>query len=169
LEDQPEPQSILRWWKNLNKVDRPLLTEVPKLKKLDYADSSALDKEDKLVDARDKTESLKALSLGIIQGNNSFATWAGWFLSYDRNLSYCDESKCLTENWWNWIGQCLRLYPVDKNMGRKKWLFGNSESNHNWRFYFATRGHPSCRPSLLPNITGHIKGADNVFVGSLPT
>jgi hydroxyacylglutathione hydrolase len=50
----------------LNKVDRPLLTEVPKLKKLDYKElSSALAKEIKLVDARDK------FSNGFIPGSIS--------------------------------------------------------------------------------------------------
>jgi hydroxyacylglutathione hydrolase len=32
IEDQPEPPKYFAMMKNLNKVDRPLLTEVPKLK-----------------------------------------------------------------------------------------------------------------------------------------
>src|SRR3970040_2927400 len=97
LEDQPEPPKYFAMMKKLNKVDRPLLTAVPKLKKLDYTElSAALTKGIKLIDARDKTEFSKGFIPGTIniQGNNSFATWTGWFLTYEEPfMLLADESQ----------------------------------------------------------------------------
>ena len=81
LEDQPEPPKYFAMMKKLNKVDRPLLTTVPKLKQLSNAEmTEAMSKGVKLIDARVKTEFAKGFIPGSIniQGNNSFATWAGW-------------------------------------------------------------------------------------------
>lgn len=87
LEDQPEPPKYFAMMKHLNKVDRPLLTEVPSLKKLSADElKSALQKGIKLIDARNKRKFAEGFIPGSynIQGNNSFATWAGWFLQYDE-------------------------------------------------------------------------------------
>jgi len=87
LEDQPEPPNYFAMMKKLNKVNRPLLTEVPKHKKLSNEEmSAAMKKGIKLIDARMKNEFAKGYIPGSIniQGNNSFATWAGWFLNYDE-------------------------------------------------------------------------------------
>ena len=87
LEDQPEPPKYFAMMKHLNKVDRPLLTEVPKLKKLTPEElKDALAKGIKLIDARAKVDFAAGFipSSINIQSNNSFATWAGWFLTYDE-------------------------------------------------------------------------------------
>ena len=87
LEDQPEPPKYFAMMKKLNKVDRPLLTEVPKQKRLSADEvKEAMAKGVKLIDARVKTEFAAGHIPGSIniQGNNSFATWAGWLLSYDE-------------------------------------------------------------------------------------
>jgi len=87
LADQPEPPKYFAMMKKLNKVDRPLLTEVPKQKKLSTAELVAnLKKGVKLIDARNKTEFAAGFIPGSIniQGNNAFATWAGWFLTYEE-------------------------------------------------------------------------------------
>lgn len=87
LEDQPEPPRYFAKMKQLNKVDRPLLTEVPKLKQLSAQDLEAAMKAGvKVIDTRLKPEFAAGFipsSLNI-QGNNAFATWMGWFLSYDE-------------------------------------------------------------------------------------
>lgn len=87
LEGQPEPPKYFAMMKRLNKVERPLLTEVPQHKKLSNEEfKAAYDKGVKVIDARDKAEFEKGHLPNTlhIQGNNSFATWAGWLLSYDE-------------------------------------------------------------------------------------
>lgn len=87
LEDQPEPPRYFAKMKQLNKVDRPLLTEVPKLKQLSAQDLEAAMKAGvKVIDTRLKPEFAGGFIPGSlnIQGNNAFATWMGWFLSYDE-------------------------------------------------------------------------------------
>ncbi len=97
LEDQPEPPKYFAMMKQLNKVDRPLLTEVPKLKKLSAEELKAAMAEGvKLIDTRSKTDFSEGFIPGSIniQSNNSFSTWAGWFLKYDeRFILLADESQ----------------------------------------------------------------------------
>ena len=97
LEDQPEPPKYFAMMKKLNKVERPLLTEVPKLKALSADELKAnLAKGMKLIDARGKAEFAEGFIPGSIniQGNNSFGTWAGWFLKYDESfMLLADESQ----------------------------------------------------------------------------
>ncbi len=86
LEDQPEPPKYFAMMKKLNKVDRPLLTEVPKLKLLNSEElKDAMAKGYTLVDTRNKVDFAKGFIPGSIniQNNNSFGTWAGWFLNYE--------------------------------------------------------------------------------------
>ena len=97
LEDQPEPPKYFAMMKKLNKVDRPLLTDVPKLNLLSAEALKAnLAKGMKLIDAREKTEFAAGFIPGSIniQGNNSFGTWAGWLLKYDEPfMLLADESQ----------------------------------------------------------------------------
>ena len=97
LEDKPEPPKYFAMMKHLNKVDRPLLTEVPKLKPLSIADlKSAMARGIKVIDARNKSDFAAGFIPGSIniQGNNSFATWAGWLLKYDEQfILLADESQ----------------------------------------------------------------------------
>lgn len=97
LTGQPEPPKYFAMMKKLNKTDRPLLTAVPKLNKLTNAQlKDAMAKGIKLIDTRNKTEFAKGFIPGSIniQGNNSFATWAGWFLSYEEPfILLADESQ----------------------------------------------------------------------------
>ncbi|RAJ91014.1 hydroxyacylglutathione hydrolase [Larkinella arboricola] len=84
LADQPEPPAYFARMKKLNKVMRPLLTHVPIPKNLRPQEvKEALHKGIKLIDTRDKTEFAKGFVPGSlnIQGNNSFVTWMGWFLT----------------------------------------------------------------------------------------
>lgn len=87
LADQPEPPKYFAMMKKLNKVKRPLLTEVPRIKKLSHTEmTEALSRGVKLIDTRPKADFAKGFIPGSIniQGNNSFATWAGWNLSYEE-------------------------------------------------------------------------------------
>ncbi|MEK0414577.1 MAG: hypothetical protein RL070_2065 [Bacteroidota bacterium] len=85
LTDQPEPPKYFAKMKELNKVDRPLLTEVPTIKEMTAAElKAAMDKGVKLIDTRNKQDFEKGFIPGSIniQGNNSFATWMGWLVDY---------------------------------------------------------------------------------------
>ena len=87
LTDQPEPPKYFAKMKELNKVDRPLLTEVPTIKEMTAAElKAAMDKGVKLIDTRNKQDFEKGFIEGSIniQGNNSFATWMGWFVNYNE-------------------------------------------------------------------------------------
>lgn len=89
LADQPEPPKYFAMMKHLNKVDRPLLTEVPKHKKLSAEEvKTAMNNGIKLIDARNKVDFAAGFvpdSINI-QGNNAFATWMGWFVNYQESF-----------------------------------------------------------------------------------
>lgn len=87
LSDQPEPPKYFAMMKKLNKIDRPLLVDVPKHQKLTNEQFlNAYQKGVKVIDTRNKVEFAKGFLVGSlnIQDNNSIATWSGWFLNYDE-------------------------------------------------------------------------------------
>jgi hydroxyacylglutathione hydrolase len=177
LEDQPEPPKYFAMMKKLNKVDRPLLTAVPKLKKLDYTElSTALAKGTKLIDARDKTEFSKGFIPGSIniQGNNSFATWAGWFLTYEEPFILLADESQLDD-----LTRKLMRIGLDNIQGyvpsTKIWEEnGGSLEKVNQitiEEFKALQLEKDVQVVDLRGVAeynaGHIKGADNVFVGTL--
>ncbi|MDQ1096699.1 MULTISPECIES: MBL fold metallo-hydrolase [Chryseobacterium] len=87
LEGQPEPPKYFAMMKKLNKVERPLLTEVPEHTKLSgEAFLRAYNNGVKVIDTRNKADFAKGFLPGSIniQGNNSFATWMGWIMEYSE-------------------------------------------------------------------------------------
>ena len=178
LADQPEPPKYFAMMKKLNKVDRPLLTEVPKIKKIDSGELAAnLQKGVKLIDARNKADFAAGFIPGSIniQGNNAFATWAGWFLEYnepfmlvaadaqlddltrklmriglDKLVGYVDN----VNDWAAATGQALetaQVISIDE--------FKTLKAANNMQVV-DLRGAAEYK-------TGHIAGADNVFVGTI--
>ncbi|WP_417350194.1 MBL fold metallo-hydrolase [Flavobacterium alkalisoli] len=97
LADQPEPPKYFAMMKKLNKVDRPLLVEVPKHAKLSKAEFlDAYEKGMTIIDTRNKTDFANGFIPDTIniQGNNSFATWCGWMLNYEEQfILIADESQ----------------------------------------------------------------------------
>ena len=97
LADQPEPPRYFAMMKQLNKVDRPLLTSVPAPQKLSpQTVREALAKGIKLIDTRNKADFANGFVPGSlnIQGNNAFATWMGWFMPYEEPfMLVADESQ----------------------------------------------------------------------------
>lgn len=87
LSDQPEAPVYFAMMKKLNKVDRPLLVEVPEHPTLSVEEVEKMD-DITLIDTRHKTEFAKGhLKDAInIQNNNSLANWAGWMIGYDENM-----------------------------------------------------------------------------------
>lgn len=178
LEDQPEPPKYFAMMKKLNKEDRPLLTEVPKLNKLSADElKAAMVKGIKLIDARNKIDFATGFipeSINI-QGNNSFATWAGWFLKYDEPFMLLADEGQLDD-----LTRKLMRIGLDN-------IYGYIPSTSVWTVAggkLQTVNNISLTEAkqMIENNTvqvvdlrgaseynaGHIAKADNVFVGTLP-
>lgn len=87
LSGQPEPPKYFAMMKKLNKVVRPLLTEVPRMKRLTMSEvNDAIASKRHVVDTRTKVSFAGGHLPGTIniQNNKSFSTWAGWILNYDE-------------------------------------------------------------------------------------
>ncbi len=178
LSDQPEPPKYFAMMKKLNKVDRPLLTEVPKQKKLSTDELIAnLNKGVKLIDARNKVDFAAGFIPGSIniQGNNSFATWAGWFLSYDEPIMLVaseSQTEDLTRKLMrigldNVIGFVEDVKPwaekTGKHLEQSKVLSTDefkAVKTQNGLQVVDLRGASEYK-------AGHIEGADHVFVGTI--
>ena len=177
LEDQPEPPRYFAQMKKLNRIDRPLLTEVPRPKKLSREQlKTAMGKGMKLIDTRAKAEFAKAFIPGSIniQGNNSFATWAGWFVSYDEHFMLVAESAQLDD-----LTRKLMRIGLDN-------IYGYVDSIEEWRgageklAMVKLASLDDLKDCLKSNHTqiidlrgaseykaGHIKGTENLFIGDL--
>ena len=178
LADQPEPPKYFAMMKKLNKVDRPLLTEVPKLKKLSIEEVNTQMAEGvKLLDARPKTEFAAGFIPGSlnIQGNNSFATWAGWFLTYDEPFMILADESMLDD-----LTRKLMRIGLDNIAG---YLPSVSEYTNAGGTLEKVNLVELAEAKVLSNDStvqvvdlrgvaefnaGHIKDAENVFVGTLP-
>ncbi|GIL23942.1 MAG: MBL fold hydrolase [Bacteroidota bacterium] len=179
LDGQPEPPKYFAMMKKLNKVDRPLLTEVPKLKKLSVQDlKAAMDKGIKVIDTRLKQDFAAGFIPGSIniQGNNSFATWMGWFLTYEEPfILIAEESKHddlvrklmrigldniygYVPDVQGWAAQGGTLEKV--NMISLDEFKNIIKTNHTQ--IVDLRGSSEYK-------SGHIKGTDHVFIGTLET
>lgn len=177
LEDQPEPPKYFAMMKKLNKIDRSLLTEVPKLDKLSIKDlNNALKEGVKVIDTRMKTDFAKGFIPGTIniQGNNAFATWMGWFVSYEEPFILISEESKLDD-----LTRKLMRIGMDNIMGYvdgvQGWaseggtlLKSDVVSTDDFKNILKTnhtqivdlRGASEYK-------SGHIKGTDNFFVGTL--
>lgn len=174
LEDQPEPPKYFAMMKKLNKVERPLLTEVPKLKKLSMQDlKAAMDKGIKVIDTRLKQDFATGFIPGSIniQGNNAFATWMGWFITYEEPfILIAEESKhddlvrklmrIGLDNIYGyapgvneWTGSLEKANVISLNEFKEI-----LKTNHTQ--VVDLRGSSEFK-------SGHIKGTDHVFIGTL--
>ncbi|MBC7748142.1 MAG: MBL fold metallo-hydrolase, partial [Methylotenera sp.] len=177
LEGQPEPPKYFAMMKKLNKVDRSLLTEVPKLKKLEYTELvAALAKGTKLIDARDKTEFSKGFIPGSIniQGNNSFATWAGWFLTYEEPfILLAEEAQLddLTRKLMRIGLDHIQGYVPSTNIWEEHGGTLETVNQISLEEFKTLQQDKNVQIVDLRGVSeynaGHIKGADNVFVGTL--
>ncbi|MBC7696237.1 MAG: MBL fold metallo-hydrolase [Burkholderiales bacterium] len=177
LTDQPEPPKYFAKMKSLNKIDRPLLTAVPKLKKLSATElKDAMAKGIKVIDARVKTDFAAGFIPGSIniEGNNSFATWAGWFLNYEEQFILLGDESQLDD-----LTRKLMRIGLDNIYGyipsTKTWLeTGGSLEKAN--VITLAEFKPLLADEDLQIIdvrnatefnAGHIDGAKHVFVGTI--
>jgi hydroxyacylglutathione hydrolase len=177
LEDQPEPPKYFAMMKKLNKVDRPLLTEVPKLNKLSTKElNDALKKGVKVIDTRMKADFAKGFIPGTIniQGNNLFATWMGWFVSYEEPfILIAEQSKLddLTRKLMR-IGMDNILGYVDgvTDWAKEGGTLSKSEIVSMAEFKEILKTNHTQIIDLRGTSeykAGHIKGTENLFVGTL--
>jgi hydroxyacylglutathione hydrolase len=177
LEDQPEPPKYFAMMKKLNKVDRPLLTSVPKLKQLSNAElTDAMSKGVKLIDARGKNEFAQGFIPGSIniQGNNSFATWAGWYLNYDEQFILLADESQLDD-----LTRKLMRIGLDNIMGFVSSTDAYVQAGGKLDTVKIVDTDTFKKVLEEPNVqvvdlrgatefkSGHIKNADHVFVGTL--
>lgn len=177
LEDQPEPPKYFAEMKRLNKSERPLLTEVPVPRRITAEELKvALANGIKVIDTRPKSAFEKGYIPGTlnIQGNNSFATWMGWFLNYQEPFILIAEDSKLNDltrklmrigldNIYGYLGDIQEWVNAGGELRRADVIsledFENIlETNHTQ--VIDLRGAVEYK-------AGHIKGTENVFIGNL--
>lgn len=177
LEDQPEPPRYFAMMKKLNKTERSLLTEVPKVRKLTAAElEAALQRGVKVIDTRVKTDFAKGFIPGSlnIQGNNAFATWMGWFLNYDEPFILVAEESRLED-----LSRKLMRIGLDNIFGYVDGVAVWTESGHHLE-KVQTISLDELKAVLATHDAqivdlrgaaeykgGHIPGAEHVFIGTL--
>jgi hydroxyacylglutathione hydrolase len=174
LTDQPEPPKYFAKMKELNKVDRPLLTEVPTIKELSKSDlNAATAKGIKLIDTRNKQDFEKGFIEGSIniQGNNSFATWMGWFVSYNEQFILVANPSDMDD-----LTRKLMRIGLDNIYGFVDAAKINELSDaplltSNMVTISDVKANTTAEVIDLRGVaeynSGHIAGAKNVFVGTL--
>lgn len=174
LADQPEPPKYFAMMKQLNKINRPLLIEVPKHPKLDNdVFLSAYNKGITVIDTRNKIDFAKGFIPGSlnIRGNNSFSTWCGWLLNYQEQFILVAEEAQMEDltrklmrigldNIYGYIsdvnGLGIELQTADViGINTFKSYIGKDDVQ-----IVDVRG-------LTEYESGHIEGADHIFVGTL--
>jgi hydroxyacylglutathione hydrolase len=174
LTDQPEPPKYFAKMKELNKVDRPLLTEVPTIKEMTAAElKAAMDKGVKLIDTRNKQDFEKGFIEGSIniQGNNSFATWMGWFVTYNEPFILLAAPSQMDD-----LTRKLMRIGLDNILGfvdaaKINELANGSLSTSKMVNIADVKANTTAQVIDLRGAAefnaGHIAGATNVFVGTL--
>ena len=175
LADQPEPPKYFAMMKHLNKVDRPLLTQVPVQKKLTAADvQEALAKGVKLIDTRSKTAFADGFVPGSIniQGNNAFSTWMGWFVTYQEPFMLVADDTQIED-----LTRKLMRIGLDNVYG-----FINDVSTLGIELQQSEVIDLDTFKTYLNQedvqvvdlrgasefASGHVEGAENIFIGTLP-
>lgn len=175
LADQPEPPRYFAQMKTLNRVDRPLLTVVPTPEKLKAeAVRTALDRGIKLIDTRNKAAFAEGFVPGSlnIQGNDAFATWMGWFVTYEESfMLVADEAQIddLTRKLMRIGLDNIYGYVSDVNTLGIDLQKGDIIDIDTVKTYL---NRDDVQVVDLRGVSeydsGHIEGAENVFVGTLP-
>lgn len=174
LADQPEPPKYFAMMKHLNKVDRPLLVEVPKHSKLSKEQFLiAYGNGIKVIDTRNKVDFANGFLPNSynIQNNNSIATWAGWLLNYQEQfILVADDNemdgltrKLMRIGLDNIYGYISNVENLDIELQKADVIaideFKNYISKENVQIV-DVRGATEFE-------AGHIQGAVNIFVGTL--
>ena len=175
LKGQPEPPKYFAMMKKLNKVERPLLPEVPKQKKLSKKEFlNTYNDGVKIIDTRNKIDFAKGFipaSINI-QDNNSFSTWMGWLIDYSEPFILVAQDHQMED-----LTRKLMRIGMDQMMGyiddidhlelelQKADVIDIEEFksylNKDHIQIVDVRGKTEFDE-------GHIEGVENIFVGTLP-
>ena len=175
LKGQPEPPKYFAMMKKLNKVERPLLPEVPKQKKLSKKEFlNTYNDGVKIIDTRNKIDFAKGFipaSINI-QDNNSFSTWMGWLIDYSEPFILVAQDHQMED-----LTRKLMRIGMDQMMGyiddvdhlelelQKADVIDIEEFksylNKDHIQIVDVRGKTEFDE-------GHIEEAENIFVGTLP-
>ncbi|RDB02533.1 MBL fold metallo-hydrolase [Runella aurantiaca] len=174
LADQPEPPKYFAMMKKLNKVARPLLTQVPTQTKLSGdAVKTAMEKGIKLIDTRNKVDFAQGFIPGSIniQGNNAFATWMGWFVNYEEPFMLVANESQIED-----LTRKLMRIGLDNVLGyiddvnaleiplQKSEIIGIDE----FKSYLDREDTQVIDLRGVSEYnTEHIEGAENIFIGTI--
>lgn len=177
LADQPEPPKYFSMMKKLNKEDRKLLTEVPKIKNLNQDEyQEAKKKKLKLIDARPKEQFADSFLEGSlnIPNDNTFSTWMGWFLNYEEDfvlIAPSDEIEDLTRKLMRIGMDNIHGYITPKQLS--DFEKGNFKSYQSLDKAMVEK-RMSKEDVQIIDIRGkseyeegHLDGAVNVFIGTM--
>lgn len=174
LAGQPEPPRYFAMMKQLNKVSRPLLVEVPKHPKLSKEDFlSAYRKGIQVIDTRNKVDFANGFLPGSvnIQNNNSLSTWAGWLLNYQEPFILVAEDnqmedltrKLMRIGLDNILGYVSTVSDLDLEL-----QISDVISIEEFKTYI---GKDTVQVIDVRGATeydaGHVEGAAHLFVGTL--
>lgn len=177
LSGQPEPPTYFAMMKKLNKIDRALLPEVPKQKKLSVDEFETLRRQNELIiDARSKVAFANGHVPGSIniQNNKAFSTWAGWMISYDKPFVIIAAEDQLDE-----ITRKLMRIGLDNVAGYatdvSDWQASGHELKQIHQMHLDELKNKYNDPTYhvldvrgySEHETGHIPGAMNIHVGYL--
>ena len=174
LTDQPEPPKYFAKMKELNKVNRPLLTEVPKIKELSSLDfKEAQEKGIKVIDTRNKLQFQEGFIPGSIniQGNNSFATWMGWFVTYDEPFILIAEPGQMDD-----LTRKLMRIGLDNIFGyvdssKIKSVYAGELEKSKMVTIESVKQNKDAEIIDIRGVaefnSGHIQGAKNIFIGTI--
>ena len=174
LEGQPEPPKYFATMKKLNKEERPLLTEVPKHKKLSKDEFlKAYNSGVKVIDTRNKVDFAEAFipeSINV-QGNNSFSTWMGWLVNYSEPfilVAQEEQMEDLTRKLMR-IGMDQMMGYIDdvKNLGLDLQTADVIDIADFKTYLNREDVQVVDVRNKTEYETAHIKNAENVFVGTL--
>lgn len=174
FEGQPEPPKYFDMMKKLNKVDRPLLVEVPVYPLLDQKQFLNAHKNGlKIIDARDKKVFGEGFVPGSIniQGKDFFTTWAGWLVDYKEQIVLvADEKqveglarKLMRIGMDNVLGYVSDVDSLELELQRRETV---STAELKQKIGDESLQILDVR-SAKEFTAGHIKGADHLFLGTL--
>lgn len=177
LADQPEPPRYFAMMKKLNKVDRKLVTEVPKIKNLNKADFNKITTEGlKVIDTRPWQDYAAGFLKGTlsITNNNSFSSWMGWYLTYEENFVLIAEDgqiddltrKLMRIGLDNLIGYITPSQLAEFEKGKLSTFEPISKETVQAALEKGDRQIVDVRGAAEFK-KGHIDGAENHFVGKL--
>ncbi|MCF3107626.1 MBL fold metallo-hydrolase [Niabella sp. CC-SYL272] len=175
LTGQPEPPAYFAMMKQLNKINRPLLIEVPQHPKLSAGQFIAAYKKGiKVIDTRNKADFARGFIPGSlnVQGNNSFSTWCGWLLNYQEQFMLIADDHQMGDLTRKLMRIGLdNLYGYISNIDDLgiELQIADTISLDTFKTYI---GKADVQIVDVRGVTeydaGHVEGADHVFVGTLP-